>query len=245
MNPYKKFSQNNNNDVTQLWSAKSEIQKVIKFLVKEVNTNKLNYDQMRYIFKIVRERCEIEIPRPKQALIELPTKEELQKFYSSIKDPIHILLFQTLEGTGLRVAELTSLEVKRIDFDLNTVFVSEGKGGKDRLTVVGNKLKEKLLIYLSGRKNKYLFESNRGTRFSTRRIEQICKKYKDKASIEKDLTPHTFRHIWNTKMAEAGITEEKRAILAGHSKNSNIQKVYTHLTLGGIKEEVLLLLDKN
>jgi len=156
---------------------------------------------------------------------------------------VHRLIFETLEGTGLRIAELCNLQVVRIDFKTNFAFVSEGKGKKDRIIVIGHRLLEKLAIYLQDRKNKFLFESNRNTKFSPRRIEQLCKLYKEKAGITKDMTPHTFRHIWNTRLAEAGVSKERRMLLAGHESEAT-QKIYTHLGVGGAKEEILAILDK-
>jgi integrase len=116
----------------------------------------------------------------------------------------------------------------RVDFTTNLVFVSLGKGKKDRVTVIGNRLKDKLGLYLEGRTNKFLFESNRNTKYRTRRIEQLCQSYKELAGVAKDLSPHTFRHLWNTALAAAGLSEERRAILAGH-EHHDTQNTYTHL----------------
>ncbi len=184
------------------------------------------------------------MPAKPKRLLELPTAAEIACFYGVIDNPIHKLIFETLENTGLRVAELCTLEVKRIDFNNNTIFVHKGKGGKDRVAIFGNVLKQKLLIYLEGRKNRYLFESNRHTYFSTRRIEQICKVYKAKVGIQKSLSPHTFRHIWNTRLANCGVSREHREILAGHEKGSKTQDIYTHLGIGGVKNKVIEILDK-
>lgn len=234
-------TENESNFVTQNEDAK--LQKVIKSLIREVRSQRLDYDQLRYIFRCVRQECEIEVPKQEKRLIELPTREEMERFYSVVKKPIHRLIFEFLEGTGLRVSELVSLEVSRIDFQTNRIFVFQGKGNKDRIALLGNRLKAKVQLYLDGKNNRYLFESNRHTRFSSRRIEQLCKGYKERAHVEKDLTPHSFRHMWNTRMAEKGVSEEKRAILAGHSENSDTQKTYTHLSLAGISGEIIPILD--
>jgi len=239
-----KMDQNTRDFVLKDSPTKLGIAVAAGILAKHARRHRWNYDQLSRVFRIVRERCEIEVPRPnKNELLELPTEEELTKFYAVIENPIHTLMFKVLEGTGLRVAELTHLEVARIDFQLNQAFVSEGKGKKDRIIVLGTKLVEKLRIYLSGRKNKYLFESERlNTKYSTRRIEQLCKEYKETAAIMKDLTPHTFRHLYNTRLAQAGMSEEKRALLAGHSDPAT-QKIYTHLSLAGIKDEAIAVMD--
>ena len=229
--------------VTQKSNAKSPVQALIKYISREVNRHKLSYDQLKYIFKSVRSACGVEVPTRGRKLYELPPSEEMARFYGVIDNPIHRLIFETLEGTGLRIAELCNLQVSRIDFKTHLAFVSEGKGKKDRVIIFGHRLLEKLAIYLQGRKNKYLFESNRNTRFSPRRIEQLCKLYKEKAEIVKDLTPHTFRHQWNTALAIAGVSKEKRMLLAGHESEAT-QKIYTHLGVGGAKDEILAILDK-
>lgn len=232
------------NFVAKSGKAKSPIQLLIKAIARSVNQHKIQYDQLRYVFKAVRQQCELEAPNRGQKLYELPTEDEMSRFFGVIENPVHRLIFEFLDGSGLRVAELCNLEVSRIDFKNNTVFVKEGKGRKDRMTIVGNRLLEKIRLYLDGRNNRYLFESNRHTRFTTRRIEQLCKRYKDLAGIERDITPHTFRHRWNTRLAEGGVSREGREILAGHSKGSATQDIYTHMGVGGMKDEVIAILDK-
>ncbi len=234
---------NDENFADQNQPAKSPIQMLIKKITKETNRHKLNYQQLKYIFRAVRNNCQIQIPnRSARKLRELPTRDEIKAFYAVIANPLHKLIFETLEGTGLRVSELCGLMVHRIDFTSNLVFISEGKGKKDRVAIIGNLLLEKIKIYLSNRRNKFLYETNRNTKFSPRRIEQLCSDYKSLAGITKDLTPHTFRHIWNTRLAEAGVSEERRAILAGH-ENIETQKIYTHLSGAAIKDEILPILD--
>lgn len=224
--------------------AKSHLRSLIKKISREVRHHEISYPQLKYVFRRVRERCKLEAPTPPKRLKELPTEEEIERFFAVIKSPVHSLMFSVLLGTGLRVSEFCNLEVKRIDLGQNTLFVSEGKGKKDRIVVFGNKLKERLALYLDGKQNRYLFQSNRGSKYSTRRIEQICEQYRKAANIEKEFTPHTARHLWNTAMAMAGVSEERRAILAGHEQGSGIQKTYTHLSAGGFKDEIVAVLDR-
>jgi integrase len=223
----------------------SHIQALVKHIAREVNRHKLTYPQLKYIFRSVRQRCQVEVSGQRsRKLYELPSLDELAQFYGVIDDPVHKLIFEVLENTGLRISELCHLEVRRIDFKTNLIFVSEGKGKKDRVTVIGNKLLEKIKIYLDGRPNRYLFESNRHSRYSSRRIEQLCQEYRSMAGITKRLSPHTFRHVLFTRLAEAGVSKEKRMILAGHSCEK-VQDQYTHLGVGGVKEDVIAILDKS
>jgi integrase len=229
--------------VVKTTDTKSPIQTLIRSACREVNRQKLDYRQLSYVFRIVRDRCGIVAPSQKRrGLRELPTYDELKQFYDVIDNPIHRLIFEMMENTGLRVAELCNLQVGRIDFETNLIFVSAGKGDKDRVVVMGNLMKEKLKIYLANRRNKFLFESNRCTRYTPRRLEQLCRQYKDQSGIAKILTPHIFRHVLMTRLAMSGLSEEKRAILAGHT-DSATQQIYTHLSAGGFKHEVIAILD--
>lgn len=100
----------------QISNTKSHIQRCIKFLIKESNKNKYDYGQLRYIFRRVREECGIHVLENNKSLYELPTSHHIDLFYSVIHNPIHKLMFQFLQGTGLRISELCKLEVSRIDF---------------------------------------------------------------------------------------------------------------------------------
>ncbi len=222
---------------------KSQLQDAIRSLVREVNRNKFSYAQLKYIFREVRSRCELKDAKLGRKLFELPRDEEIKAFYSVITNPIHKLIFEVLEGTGLRISELAALKIDRIDFAQNLIFVYEGKGRKDRVTVIGNLLKEKLALYLQGKNNIYLFESNRHTKYSKRFLQELMQKYKSEAKIERRFTCHTFRHIFFSKLAMNGLTKENRMILAGHS-SEKVQDIYTHLSVNGIKGEVIKILDK-
>jgi len=224
-------------------NAKSPIQTLVKQICREVNRQKLNYDQLRYVFRQVRTKCEVNPPSKRRKLRELPSTAELTAFFAAIDDPHHRLIFELLLGTGLRVSETVSLRVDRIDLAANSLFVSCGKGGKDRIVIFGNRLREKLELYLKGRNNIYVFESIRNKKFSSRRIEQLCSHYRTRAAIQSELTPHVFRHLFFTRLAEQGISEERRMILAGHSQ-SQTQRIYSHLSGGGLKDEIVTALDK-
>jgi integrase/recombinase XerD len=213
-----------------------------RILVRETNVNKYTYQQLKDIFKEVRKSCDLQPDKSTKKVYDLPTTQELQNFYEGMSNVQHRLIFKTLESTGLRVSELCNLEIRRVDFPNNTIHVHKGKGGKDRIVPIGNKLKDLLTVYLSGRNNRYLFETTRHYKFSTRRIEQLCQKYKDLANVDKDFTPHTFRHIYFTRLAEYQVSKEYRAMLAGHS-NETMQDIYTHIGLGGIKNQIIEIID--
>lgn len=224
-------------------SAYSGIKRLIKVISRDVNHYRLNYDHLKRIFQEVREQTGIEVPRKRQKLVELPTRQQISIFLESIKNPIHKLIFKFLLGTGLRVSEATKVEVKNIDFEKNQILIKEGKMSKDRIVLFSDNLKNDIQIFLAGKNNRFLFETNRFTKFSTRRIQQLSQIYSKKSGIH--ITPHTCRHIFATLLATEGISEDHRKVLCGHSKNSNAQQIYTHLSLNGIKENALKALNKH
>ncbi|MGE3611726.1 MAG: tyrosine-type recombinase/integrase [Bacteriovoracaceae bacterium] len=222
--------------------TKYVLQRLIRMLVIATNKHKLDYGSLRYIHRQVIRRSKLTIERPAKKLYELPTSEELERFFSQISDPQIRLLFSLIHNTGLRVAEVCSIKVSNIDFNNKTILVT-GKGRKDRLVPITSRLSEKILLFLHGRNHKFLFESRLGTPFSTRRIEQLCTEFKVKAGIEKKLSPHSFRHFYFSKLAENGIAPDVRALLAGHS-SVKTQEVYTHLGMAGVKDVILETLER-
>ena len=224
--------------------TKSHLRILIKNICREVRRNRVTYLQLKYVTRKVREKCGLEAPSNPKRLKELPTDQEVSRFFSVISDPIHLLICDVLFGTGLRCDELCSLEIARINLAQNTMFIFQGKGKKDRVVIFGNTLKEKLSLYLQGKNQKYLFESNRRSRFSVRRIEQIFEQYRKAAKIEKDFTPHTARHWWNSFLALCSVSEDKRAVLAGHEIGSDMQRTYTHMAAGGFRDEIVGILDR-
>ena len=232
----------NENFASRNADAKFMVARMIRILTREVNRNKWDHGTLQYIYRRVREKAELVIEKKPKKLYQLPTQKMLDQFFEAIDDPVHTLLFETLLSTGMREAELCKLEVCKIDFNKNTAFIT-GKGNKDRLILLSERLKEKIRLYLSNRNNRYLFESNRGTRYSTRRIQQICAHYKFRAGISAQLTPHTFRHLFNTRLAEAGVSKEYRKLLSGHASDRS-QDIYTHLGLAGIAPEILKKLEE-
>lgn len=222
---------------------RAHIDEVTAMLVRKINQHRLNYHQLKNIFSVVRRKCRVDVPKRGTALYEIPTKQELTLFYSAVKDPVHKLIFEVLEDTGVRVQELCHLRVQDIDFSNNTIFIKQGKGAKDRVTLMSDNLKDKLQLYLQAKNHKFLFESNRNTQYTTRRIQYLCTDYKNKTTIEKKFTCHTFRHLWNTRLALNNIPKEKRELLAGHSPNSKVQERYTHLSVDGFKDQIIKVLN--
>lgn len=222
--------------------TKQVVARLIRIMTISVRKHKLDYGSVRYIHRQVLKRTRLSVPRKGRKLFELPSDSELEKFFAQINDPQMKLFFLLINHCGLRVSEACNLKVSKLDLQNQTIFIT-GKGDKDRIVVITKNLAEKIKMYLSGRKNIHLFESKLSMPFTTRRIEQLCKEYKEKAQITKALTPHTFRHWYFTKLSEQGVDADIRKMLAGHSSNKS-QEIYNHVGLAGTKDYLLEVLDK-
>ena len=123
-----------------------------------------------------------------------------------------------LYSTGIRLSELINMRRCDVLFDRSQVFVNSGKGQKDRYTLLANHLKDKLANHIAQYefKTKYLFESNRGTKYTKATIQKIVAN--NSKQITNKVTPHTFRHSFATHLLESGTDISIIQKLLGHSK---------------------------
>ncbi len=159
-----------------------------------------------------------------QRLLKLPEDSPI-----AIRDKA---IMELLYSSGLRLAELTSLNIDDLLSD-NTVEVI-GKGNKSRKVPVGSKAQIALQKWLAIRSastsatEMALFTSNRGTRLSVRSIQQRLIHWQKKLGIEQHIHPHKFRHSFASHLLES--SGDLRAVqeLLGHADISTTQ-IYTHL----------------
>lgn len=225
-------------------NAQSVVAKLSKQLARECRRHRLSYDQLKRVFVNCRRLADIEVPRQKNKLLELPSEADLKKWFDAIKDPTHKLIMSTLLGTGLRVAELCSIELKNVDFANNTILVTNGKGGKQRIVVVGNKLKSLLEVHVAGKRQRYLLEStSRKTKLSTRWVQTIAERASKASGVH--IHVHLLRHIFATRLAANSVSERARGVLMGHSPSSvsQLQERYTHVAIPHIKQKTIEVVD--
>ncbi len=143
-------------------------------------------------------------------------------------------ILETLYSCGLRVSELTGLDIGGVDLEERLVRVL-GKGRKERIVPLGRKARAALVAYLEERNwpepSAPLFLNHRGGRLSARSVERNLKKHLLRAGILKDATPHTLRHSFATHLLVEG-GADLRAIqeLLGHASLSTTQK-YTQVSI--------------
>ncbi|RJQ21433.1 MAG: tyrosine recombinase XerC [Nitrospiraceae bacterium] len=148
-------------------------------------------------------------------------------------------ILELLYSSGLRVSELTSLDIGDLDIKESLVRV-KGKGRKERIIPVGSKAMYAIQNYLperisSKRKSQALFLNNRGGRLTQRSVRRILIHYSRMVSLKGDLSPHVLRHTFATHLLHEGADLRSIQELLGHSSLSTTQK-YTHVDIKHLME---------
>ncbi len=142
-------------------------------------------------------------------------------------------IVELLYSSGLRVGELTALDVGSLDLTQGLVRVI-GKGRKERIVPVGRKAREALEHYLEGRGHRAetspLFLNRRGGRLTDRSVQRHVKLRLLRAGILKDATPHALRHSFATHLLDDGADLRAIQELLGHASLSTTQK-YTQVSI--------------
>ena len=166
-------------------------------------------------------------------LLNAPTLSNIQ----GIRDKS---ILEVLFSTGLRVSELTNLNIEKIDFERREFGIT-GKGGRARVVFLSSRASEYLKKYLNERKDHFkpLFIRHKGSmdpttpdekmRLTPRSVERLLKKYVRKVKLPIEATPHTIRHSYATDLLVAGADIRSVQEMLGH-KNISTTQIYTHVT---------------
>jgi len=160
--------------------------------------------------------------------------------YADLRDRA---VFELMYGTGIRVGEAVRLNVTDVDFNEGKLFVSQGKGKKDRVVPVGEKALLALKRYVDKGRNyltkvkdrEALFLTVQGARLKVNNIEQVLsKRFRERFPDEK-ICPHMLRHSFATHMLEAGAGIKQIKDILGHSSMQSTT-VYTHFNVKSLKK---------
>jgi integrase/recombinase XerD len=168
------------------------------------------------------------------------TQEEIRRIINVPENLKHRLLLMTTYSAGLRASEVTMLKPEHIDSKRMLIKVENGKGGKDRYTILSEKLLKELRDYYKEfQPNTYLFPSTfKGRSFlSYETVRIIYEDARKKAGISKGPGLHTLRHSFATHLLEAGYDLRKIQVMMGHSRITTTM-IYLHVsqkTLSKIK----------
>lgn len=138
----------------------------------------------------------------------------------------------TAYSAGLRVSEVTALNLSDIDSDRMQIFVQNAKGKKDRYVTLSPILLEVLRSYIKETKprpKKFLFEGQTpGEPYPSRTAQKVFQRAKEKAGIRKNVSFHSLRHSFATHLLEKGIDIRYIKEILGHFSITTTER-YLHV----------------
>ena len=188
----------------------------VKFLYAEVLKNPKKID--------------IKFAKRNKKLPIVLSRSEIEQIIQATANAKYKLMISIGYGCGLRVSEVTNLKVADLDIDELVINIRGGKGKKDRISVLPEKLQNDLRNLIAGKKAvDFIFNSNRGGKLTTTSLQKMFRKSLAKAKINKPATFHSLRHSFATHLLENGTDVRYVQELLGH-QNIRITQIYTRVT---------------
>lgn len=231
-----KFSKYFNKPPEQM--GEPEIKQYLHFLLVEAGMsrsyNAQAYSAIKFLYEttLKNDWGKFKIPRSKKVK-KLPvvlSQEEVRRIFNVTGNLKHRAILMTIYGSGLRVSEAVNLKPADIDSSRMQLRIRDGKGKKDRYTLLAqtnlNILREYWKWY---RPSCFLFPGKRPDQALTvRTVQKVFEIAVKKAGIKKDVSVHTLRHSFATHMLESGIDVYHIQRLLGHS-NVKTTTIYLHI----------------
>ncbi len=167
------------------------------------------------------------------------SKQEIEQFRQTIlthQGTRDYAIVTIMAYAGLRISEVLNIIASNLDFISRELIVADGKGNKQRVVYLNDKIINAIKEYLKERNSdsEYLFVSRESDKINRTRINQIFNKYSDK------ITPHTLRHFYCSNALESGYSIHEVANQAGHS-NIHTTLLYSNPSKDKMKEKANLL----
>jgi site-specific recombinase XerD len=177
----------------------------------------------------------IAYPRRAKRLPVVLSQEEVKRLFDAVRRPKYLALLMTTYATGLRVSEVTQLQVSDIDSNRMVIRVRQGKGRKDRYVMLAPTLLTILRRYwLRERPSKWLFPGKHSQPISNHAAVEACRKAGVAAGLKKPVTMRALRHSFATHLLENGNDIRIIQTLLGH-RNVRTTEVYTHVSTGTVR----------
>jgi len=215
------------------------VKQYLLHIVHEKKRSWSTYNQalaaLRYFYRWIVKGPEVVMdirgPRPERHLPVVLSFDEMQRFFAAIPSFKHRMILMTAYSAGLRISEVVNLQLTDIDSQRMVIRVCQGKRKKDRHTILSPVLLQMLRHYwVAARPVSYLFTGRSLSRpMSVPTVQQVCREAREKAELDKEVTPHTLRHSFATHLLEAGTDLRVIQQLLGHS-SPRTTALYTHVS---------------
>ena len=189
--------------------------------------------------EVLKSRLDVEKferPRREYKLPNVLSKEEVKALLNAPKNMKHRAMLSLIYACGLRRSELLHLKPTDVDSKRGLLIIRQGKGRKDRIAPISEKLIEMLRDYYKEFRPKlWLFEGQRaGEPYSETSLQKVLKHALTEVKIKKPVTLHWLRHSYATHLLESGTDLRYIQELLGH-KSSKTTEIYTHVSEKSIK----------
>ncbi|MCB9205570.1 MAG: site-specific integrase [Flavobacteriales bacterium] len=192
-----------------------------------VNAIKFYYEQV-----LLLKKKEYWIPRPRKEF-KLPvvaSEEEIVRLLVAASNLKYQCIIGMLYSTGVRREELVNLRIADVDMDRMQVNIRSGKGKKDRVTLLSQRMAVALTKYLNEYKPHYwLFEGSERSKYSGTSITKLVRDARTAAGIKKKITPHVLRHSFATHLMDNGTDTRYIQELLGHA-SLETTAIYAHVS---------------
>lgn len=218
--------------------TEADIKKYVWYLLGERKassyTARLALNAIKFYYRTVKKRrfyFNFGLPRRETKLPVVLSRPEVTKLLASLDNEKHCLILSLMYSAGLRVSEVVALRPEDFDLETKVLWVRQGKGRKDRQTVISDKIINDLANLLDrAATGWYLFKGQKSSsHLSTRSVEKIFANTLLKSGIRKSATCHSLRHSFATHLLESGTDIRYIQELLGH-RNLATTQIYTRVS---------------
>ena len=202
---------------------------LLKYLREErgLTEKSVNYynNVIRFIYDVVIDepinKRQLPLYKGKRRLPKILSEEELNVFFNVCENYMYKTIFMMIYGSGLRISEATNIRIEDIDSKKMRLFVRNGKGERERYTVLPKAslemLRECYRRYRPNHPEGYMFLNREGNPLKVERLRVFFRRYRRKAGISEEFIVHSLRHSFATRLVEEGVPLVQVKELLGHS----------------------------
>ncbi len=174
--------------------------------------------------------AKLDRPRKKRTLPNVFSEEEVQQLLKSCKNLKHKCMLILTYSAGLRKSEVLNLRINDLNYERKTIFIKNGKGGKDRYTFFSSIAIKYLKSYMDQyQPTRWVFEGQTGGQYSESSIQTVFEKAKQKSQVNRFVTLHGLRHSFATHLVEKNVPLHNVKELLGHSSIKTTE-IYLHIS---------------